>query len=156
MNESERQPWARLPEETEKAWGAFCLYRGLPPAARSVVGAYRAYLAPKKSRIIPPKDAAPYFKHWFKEHRWAERSAAFDDHRRAEDLAATRAIREQIAIEGWSALLAIIRLQTGRVGSMDADQVTRWSTSLRGHLEALGLGGSAEMRAMLLRFKQDD
>lgn len=155
MNE-QPQPWHRLPDESEKAWAAFCCYRDLPPTARNIRAAYQAYIGPSKAKNGQPKHAHPAFKRWAIEHRWAERAVAFDDYKRAIGLAATQAIREQIAIEGWASLLEIIRLQNSRLAGMDEETVTRWSTSLRGHLEALGLAAPRVTASEEWKFKGDD
>lgn len=65
---ADRQPWERLPEEGEREWAAFKAYRDMEPPRdfqrAGFLGGVRV--------------AAAELHRWYRNHRWAERSAAYD------------------------------------------------------------------------------
>lgn len=63
--------WERLEDETPKAYDAFCTYRAMKPAERSIDGA-RA-----KSGKAPGQIRA--WERWSTKHRWVARVKAWDD-----------------------------------------------------------------------------
>lgn len=80
-----QQPWARRPDETDKAFAAFQAYRDLPAKARSQQAAYEAYVEERDgdrrqnggkpaARSKPPG----YFCAWSSKHGWEDRAAAYD------------------------------------------------------------------------------
>ncbi len=74
--ESERRElWHQLDNESDRAHDAFKCYMLLPPAERSVVGAWREW-----SGNMDAKREPPYFAGWAKDYAWAERARARDHH----------------------------------------------------------------------------
>ncbi|MBD3387444.1 MAG: hypothetical protein GF414_00710 [Candidatus Altiarchaeales archaeon] len=75
-----RPIWTRQPEETDREWAWFQLYRGLHPALRSVAQAYREYQAAKG---IDPSQVG-HVPAWVQtaSHKWSwrERAAEYDVH----------------------------------------------------------------------------
>ena len=74
--ESERKElWHQLGNESDRAHEAFKTFMLLPPAERSVVGAWRRWTAnPEAAR------PSPFFEGWSREHAWPERARAHDHH----------------------------------------------------------------------------
>jgi hypothetical protein len=63
-------PWERQEKETNKAWNAFCLYRDMNPADRSIS---------KVSKTLGYKvDALPA--RWSRHNNWVSRAGAYDAH----------------------------------------------------------------------------
>lgn len=95
-------PWLRQPDETSKAFAAFCVFRDLGEK-RTVTDAYRQSTG-RRSASQPPG----HWRAWAKRHRWAERAAAFDRRLDAAGAAAAEAVAadqaEQLAIRRttWS------------------------------------------------------
>lgn len=93
---SERQPWDRLPEESAKAYAAFCIYRGLPLKERSRDIAYR--LSRGWAADVKTLASGGWTK-WSKDYRWLERASAHDEHiereaRKGEERSQIRKLRE--------------------------------------------------------------
>lgn len=67
--------WERQPGETAAQYNAFCHYRDLPPAARSIDKAYRVW------KGLPEDDTTRAVRRWFawsSGNSWPERAAAYD------------------------------------------------------------------------------
>jgi hypothetical protein len=74
--ESERRElWHQLDNESDRAHDAFKCYMLLPPAGRSVVGAWREW-----SGNMDAKREPPYFAGWAKDYAWSDRARARDHH----------------------------------------------------------------------------
>ena len=70
-------PWERQPSESDKAYAAFCCYRDLPPAERSLDLAYQQKQrqnSGKKKRVRHPR----WWSEWSTKFNWVERVKAFD------------------------------------------------------------------------------
>ena len=129
---------SRLPDETAKAFAAYCLYRDMPPRDRSAVGAYRIYSGRDQVKMIPG-----WFNSWTSRFTWTARVLAFDeaeDSRRLED---TKAVSRRVRIKAWDFLEALVDKQIERLKSaaildvMDADQSTRAINSMRELIKTL-------------------
>jgi hypothetical protein len=71
--ESREQLWDRLSNESGRAYEAFKVYLYLPPADRTIVGAWREWTGnPEAAR------PSPFFKRWARDYAWSER--AHDHH----------------------------------------------------------------------------
>ena len=66
----------RLPRETDKAWGAFCVYRNLGEA-RTFPEAYRRYC--QKSGRQPNRNVPTHWYAWADRYDWASRVRAYDN-----------------------------------------------------------------------------
>jgi hypothetical protein len=74
--ESERKElWHQLDNESDRAHEAFRTFMLLPPAERSVVGAWREWTANPDAKREPP-----YFAGWAKDYAWSDRARAHDHH----------------------------------------------------------------------------
>jgi hypothetical protein len=74
--ESERRElWHQLDNESDRAHDAFKYYMLLPPAERSVVGAWREWTGNPSAKREPP-----YFAGWAKDYAWSDRARARDHH----------------------------------------------------------------------------
>jgi hypothetical protein len=77
MDTTKRSPelWDKLESESSRAFEAFKLFMYLPPAERSVSGAWREWTDnPEAGR------PSPFFEGWAREHAWPERAQAYDSH----------------------------------------------------------------------------
>jgi len=75
MPNDDRKPWERQPDETDRAWAAFRVYRDLPPAERSYGAAFR------KTYQKPANYQAPqWYRQWANRHGWRDRVEAWDRH----------------------------------------------------------------------------
>ena len=90
--ESERKElWHQLDNESDRAHEAFKVYMYLPPAERSVAGAWRRWTGnPEAAR------PSPFFEGWAREFAWPERARAHDHHL---ELIRERAMEEAIEEE---------------------------------------------------------
>jgi hypothetical protein len=74
--ENERKElWHQLDNESDRAHEAFRTFMLLPPAERSVVGAWRKWSANPDAKREPP-----YFAGWAKDYAWSDRARAHDHH----------------------------------------------------------------------------
>src|ERR671914_1429132 len=74
--ESERKElWHQLDNESDRAHEAFKVFMLLPPAERSVVGAWREWSANPEAKREPP-----YFAGWARDYAWSDRARAHDHH----------------------------------------------------------------------------
>lgn len=93
---SEREAWDQLPDESAKAFAAFCIYRDLPPDKRSLLEVSRQYY-----RSPDAKRPAGRITKWSADHKWPERATMRDawreDLRRDAELA-----EEQKRAEVWA------------------------------------------------------
>lgn len=80
----ERKQWERQEGETAKAFEAFCAYRDLPTAERSLRNAWAKYRQQtgNKSVTMPGR-----FGDWSSGNRWVDRAAAYDDYKDAQSRA---------------------------------------------------------------------
>ena len=82
--ESTVLPWERREDETPKAYAAFCVYRDLGPARRSIDAAYRA----SKAQVgenggesgATGKRAPSHWEKWSSDFDWVKRAEAYDSH----------------------------------------------------------------------------
>lgn len=74
---SERKPWERQPDESAKAYAAFCTYRDLPAHERSIDA---AYVATSGQQLRDGKRAPRRWASWSSDYSWVDRAAAHDDH----------------------------------------------------------------------------
>ena len=140
-------PWERQPGETAKAFKAFCAYRDLEPARRSVLAAYRQAKGKPTAR-----QAAGIWNKWCAEHRWVERAHAYDLHREALERAARedmwRVRAAQVADTEWDLAqqliaraqemlrLPLVEQRLERDGRTIIVKPTRWTAGdVRGYLE---------------------
>lgn len=128
-------PWERLPEETTKAYHAFCCYRDIRPHRRSLIAAYREYRNNPKA-----KHASAHFQTWAREHAWAERAAAWDSHRRDTELDLVAGHRADILTAAHKQILDILTDQGGTLSSLGVDERIRYLKELRQLVASLGAG----------------
>lgn len=69
----EREPWARQPGETRRAFAAFCIYRDLGPRKRSHGQAAKRYYE-GKARVYLGQIAL-----WSSRYNWVERCRQYDE-----------------------------------------------------------------------------
>ncbi|MDO4281339.1 MAG: hypothetical protein Q4C56_06880 [Peptococcaceae bacterium] len=67
MGKSDAKPWEQRPDETAKAFEAFCLYRDMAPAERSQANLVKRY--GKSARSVDV---------WSRRHAWVKRCEAWD------------------------------------------------------------------------------
>src|SRR5260370_36384640 len=90
MSERAPAPWEQQPEETPRAYGAFCVYRDLGPR-RTLAAAAAAFF--ERTGDAPERQVDK----WSSAHRWVERAAAWDRHLDAEGRAAQETARREMA-----------------------------------------------------------
>jgi hypothetical protein len=73
--ESRQELWHKLNNESSRAYEAFKVYMYLPPATRTVVGAWREWTGNSAARREPP-----FFRGWSHDFAWSERARAHDHH----------------------------------------------------------------------------
>lgn len=112
-----KEPWDRRPEEPGKAYSAFEIYLGLPPAERTLKKAYRLHT--RNHNAAGPSD---HFQGWAGRHDWEERALAYDD--------AKAKARRDGELSGISSHWALIAEQKERV-----------------HTDLIGLATLAERKA---------
>ncbi|MDP8923250.1 MAG: hypothetical protein M3O34_10305 [Chloroflexota bacterium] len=92
---AEGRPWERRPDESAEAFAAFCAYRDLPPAERSVTNAWRRYRGGETA------GRNGQWERYAARFDWSRRAAAWDDERdrtsRTAELDAIRDMRERHA-----------------------------------------------------------
>jgi hypothetical protein len=89
-----RQPWDRLPNETDRAYYAFLVYRNQPPAGRSLRDLTRQLQAEREGvDAVRSPHTNRRLERWSVDNDWQARCAAWD--RYQADLAATE-VREQL------------------------------------------------------------
>jgi len=78
---TERKQWERQENETPKAFDAFCAYRDLPTAERSLQKAWSKYKerTGNKSGTMPGR-----FRDWSSANKWVDRVGAYDDYKDAQ------------------------------------------------------------------------
>src|SRR5260370_12112867 len=89
MSERAPAPWEQQPEETPRAYGAFCVYRDLGPR-RTLAAAAAAFF--ERTGDAPERQVDK----WSSAHRWVERAAAWDRHLDAEGRAAQETARREM------------------------------------------------------------
>lgn len=90
MSEPSPAPWEQQPEETRRAYTAFCVFRDLGPR-RTLAAAAAAYYQRTADSLERQVDK------WSSAFRWVERAAAWDRHLDAEGRAAQEAARKEMA-----------------------------------------------------------
>jgi hypothetical protein len=90
MSEPSPAPWEQQPEETPRAYTAFCVFRDLGPR-RTLAAAAAAYYQRTAASLERQVDK------WSSAFRWVERAAAWDRHLDAEGRAAQEAARKEMA-----------------------------------------------------------
>ena len=79
------EPWERQPEETNKAWNAFRIYRDMDPAERST----------EKVRKVIGCNTARHLETWSSQYNWVSRAGAYDAH--MDELKRNQRERERLA-----------------------------------------------------------
>ena len=79
------QPWERQPEETNKAWNAFRIYRDLDPAERSV----------QKVADSLTVTSTRHLRDWCSKFEWVSRAGQYDAH--MDELKRNQRERERLA-----------------------------------------------------------
>ena len=79
------EPWERQPEETNKAWNAFRIYRDLDPSERST----------EKVRKVLGCNTARHLETWSSRYEWVSRAGAYDAH--MDELKRNQRERERLA-----------------------------------------------------------
>lgn len=109
-------PWdRRLDGETEKAFVAFCDYRGLPQGQRSLA-AVSAMQGHQGQRHI---------ERWSSRYRWVDRVAAYDAHQQSIALAEAEEETRRLAVEHVRARVRLQRAFLERVFDRDRPVVDR-------------------------------
>jgi hypothetical protein len=73
--ESRQELWHKLNNESSRAYEAFKVFMYLPPAERTIVGAWRLWSDNPDAGREPP-----FFQNWARNSAWIERSRAHDHH----------------------------------------------------------------------------
>ena len=68
-----REPWEQMPGEKARAFAAFETYLSMPPAERTVLGAYRLFVGNAKAMY-----ASVDFRGWKRDFVWEDRAEAWD------------------------------------------------------------------------------
>src|SRR5918994_4278423 len=68
-----KELWHQLDNESDRAHEAFKVFMYLPPAERSVVGAWRLWTGNPDAKREPP-----FFLRWSHDFAWSERARAHD------------------------------------------------------------------------------
>jgi len=116
-------PWERQPGEPARAYGAFCIYRDLPPQERSLLAVARklGYVRVTGGRrpSVPGR-----IQEWSTRWRWVERAGAWDDEQdrlaREAQVRAIQEMRERHAREA----VALQRKALERLKSMDPEDLS--------------------------------
>lgn len=75
MMTEDRKPWEKQQGETAKQYAAFCAYRDLPAANRTLKNAWKVY------RNKPdPGSVSSHFRGWSAKNAWVNRASAYDMH----------------------------------------------------------------------------
>lgn len=95
------EPWEQQPGESAKAYAAFCLYRDLPPAKRSLRAVTELIYGPKPGMKRSQRNVPGKIRDWAARWRWAERAKAWDEEQdrqnREAQLQAIKEMRERHA-----------------------------------------------------------
>lgn len=112
--------WDKGKKESPQAYAAFCLFADMPPASRSVDGAYRLH-KPGSAR------ASGRWQDWSRAHSWRERADAKDNAFALQVEAGTSArlasvrIRRAVVVDQ---LLAMVAARLDEVATSGADMTT--------------------------------
>lgn len=102
------KPWERQPGETPRAFGAFLLYRNLPPHERSL-SRVAEMLASNSQKQRRPQVILRQVKRWSAQYGWVERAAAWDEEKDRQDremqAEARRKMHERHASAGRALIL---------------------------------------------------
>lgn len=114
-------PWERQPGEPARAYGAFCIYRDLPPHERSL-RAVAERLGGKRSET--GRRSTRPLERWSSRWRWVERAARWDEEqdRRAREaqIRAVKDMRERHAKEA----MALQQKALERLRAMDPEELS--------------------------------
>lgn len=139
-----REPWERMPDETDAAYRAFQIYLDQTPGDRSRFRAHLTYLEEYTERTTQPKHLPGRWVTWSRKWNWTERVRAWDDdvdrrvraRRRAELLEA----RRRHASLGTSlqnrAVAALQTLEPGEINAATIAQMAKAGVDME--LRALG------------------
>jgi hypothetical protein len=119
-----RQPWEQLPNETDKQYAAFRIYRDMG-RQRSILGAsYRIRGLP-----VPPSANSPgTWKMWAKKNRWVERSRQFDEfHEGMADRARDNALFTAASMQG----IAMVGDEIDWIARRKQTRAAEWDLSQR-------------------------
>lgn len=79
MADDAPKPWEQQSGESSKAFSAFTFYRDMPPSARSLEAAYRAFKHHKNGVPLEAHVRADgRFRQWSTDNRWVARAQAWD------------------------------------------------------------------------------
>lgn len=148
---TERKPWERRPDETDKSWRAFCVYRDM--------GAERS-LRKTADRIYGEGASLGWMDKWSSGYGWVARCAAYDAHldrialeEREESIRqAERTLSEalprlmEVAVEkalGGDSRLLTDLLDRGGLDHIKRIQVSTDEETSQRIAELLGLGGES-------------
>ena len=90
MSEASSEPWEQQPGESSRAFGAFCVYRGLGPR-RTLRAAAEAFYHRSSGAVLRQLHT------WSAKLRWVERASAWDRHLDAEARQAQEKARREMA-----------------------------------------------------------
>lgn len=105
LEDNERALWEQQPEEPNKWFRRFEIYRRLGPN-RAMLAAYRKESAEagREKRDRTPGSWVTMFRRW----KWAERAAAWDEHESEREEIEWQAKRRQIRSQEWEAAQSLI------------------------------------------------
>ena len=128
--------WQRRPEETARAFAAFCDYRDMGPARslRLLLKQYQGANRPQTAPKAPPTRRLKTLKLWSRRYAWPRRTQAFDAHlellsRRErekaymEDLEALRARQKQLGRITLRAATRLLEKALGRLEALEASEI---------------------------------
>lgn len=135
-----QNPWDRRPDETSKAYAAFCAYLELGPE-RSIERAFRDRNGTERAQ----KTQGAWWRRWSSRHDWVERARAFDDHEWNQRLEARQTAIEQsrqLLVDGaMDAARSLLDIAIGK-----AEGKPQQVTALRALLDRIGLVEVKESR----------
>ena len=123
------QPWEQQPNETDKAFDAFKVYRDLAPNKRSLAATIAIILARDKAQNKPKKSpnkivVSGKYKNWAKKYNWPARVRAYDAHldqieREAFEQERIKDAKDRLTI--WRGLRSKMLLKLSTLDSDDID-----------------------------------
>lgn len=124
--------WDRQPEETAKAYAAFCAFRDMG-RERAVDGAYQR-LEEGRGKTGVPRKAPSHWWEWYGDYSWKTRAEAYDGHleqearkqREADHLKGLQDYRDRqqkLAAANIEASINLLRKANARLASLDPSQI---------------------------------
>lgn len=118
-------PWERQHGESATRFHAFCHYRDMEPAERSLAAAYKKHLevcgvgapAPKSQR------AGSRWPNWSSEDEWVKRVLAYDDHQDAEKRRAAEKARVEMVERHVKVATGFIGRIAQRLSAIDPNEI---------------------------------